>query len=559
MAGATGVDSRAKELIERGDSLFSKKQVLNSLHQEIADHFYPERADFTIQRYLGNEFAANLTTSYPVLVRRELHNLIGGMLRSDEMDWFENTIMREDKLDKAGKEFLQRSSKTQKRAMYDQITNLQRSANQTDGDFVTFGNGVMQLQHNKKANALLYHNRHLRDCAWHEGIEGTLTGFHRKWDPPIKNAIALLKDNPDAKIPGKWGEVRDQYATTAKLRHVIIAAEDYDTGTGPNGKRYRTKWVSVWVDEENKQIVLEEPSVIFQYIVPRWQLVSGSQYGFSPCTVAGLPDARLLQQMTLTILEAGEKAANPPIIATQDVVRSDVNTYSGGITWLDRDYDEKMGEGLRVMAHDYSGMPIGDKLQESIRAQLKEAFYLNKISMPPAIDAKEMTAFEVGQRVQEYVRNALPLFTPMETDYNGQLCRMSFDLLMAHGAFGSIWDMPQSVRGQEPNFTFRSTLHDTVKKQRGPTFAQAKAMIADAMAIDPAAAQTVKLIPSIKWALEGLGYPEELMNSDEDIKKIAAKGAQQQQLAQTMTNLHAGAQTAQQIGAAAQSFKDVQQ
>jgi hypothetical protein len=50
------------------------------------------------------------------------------------------------------------------------------------------------------------------------------------------------------------------------------------------------------------------------YVIPRWQTVSGSQYAYSPATVAALPDARLIQAMTLTFFEAGEKATNPPMV-----------------------------------------------------------------------------------------------------------------------------------------------------------------------------------------------------------------------------------------------------
>ena len=66
------MDSRAKELIAQGDNLFTKKQPLLSLWQEINDNFYPERADYTLTRTLGMSFADNLVTSYPILARREL-------------------------------------------------------------------------------------------------------------------------------------------------------------------------------------------------------------------------------------------------------------------------------------------------------------------------------------------------------------------------------------------------------------------------------------------------------------------------------------------------------
>jgi hypothetical protein len=92
---------------------------------------------------------------------------------------------------------------------------------------------------------------------------------------------------------------------------------------------------------DHKHLIEATPIWGRYYVIPRWQTVSGSQYATRPPPVCALPDARLLQAMTYTLLEAGEKATSPPIIATQNVVRSDVALYAGGITWVDEEYDEK--------------------------------------------------------------------------------------------------------------------------------------------------------------------------------------------------------------------------
>ena len=76
-----------KKLRDIADDLFSKKSSLNSLWQETADHFYPERADFTIKRSMGDDFAAQLMTSYPVRCRRDLGNQFGTMLRPTARPW----------------------------------------------------------------------------------------------------------------------------------------------------------------------------------------------------------------------------------------------------------------------------------------------------------------------------------------------------------------------------------------------------------------------------------------------------------------------------------------
>ena len=76
-----------KKLRDVADDLFAKKAPLNTLHQEIADQFYPERADFTTKRSLGTDFAANLMTSYPVLCRRDLGDQFSSMLRPTAKEW----------------------------------------------------------------------------------------------------------------------------------------------------------------------------------------------------------------------------------------------------------------------------------------------------------------------------------------------------------------------------------------------------------------------------------------------------------------------------------------
>src|SRR3546814_9945607 len=90
MAGRA-FDRDTKDAIEHGDALFTKRQPLLSLWQEIADNFYVERSHFTLSRSLGAEFASHLTTSYPPPAGRELGNAFGSMLRPTEKPWFPPT------------------------------------------------------------------------------------------------------------------------------------------------------------------------------------------------------------------------------------------------------------------------------------------------------------------------------------------------------------------------------------------------------------------------------------------------------------------------------------
>jgi hypothetical protein len=87
--------------------------------------------------------------------------------------------------------------------------------------------------------------------------------------------------------------------------HIVVDADMYD-----DKAQGRPRW-SIYYDCANDHIMRPVPIWGRHYVIPRWQTVSGSQYAYSPATVCALPDARLLQAMTFTLLEAGEKAANP--------------------------------------------------------------------------------------------------------------------------------------------------------------------------------------------------------------------------------------------------------
>jgi hypothetical protein len=306
--------------------------------------------------------------------------------------------------------------------------------------------------------------------------------------------------------------------------------------------------MSIWYDAEHEHILEERPIRGQHYIIPRWQTVSGSQYSYSPATVCALPDARLLQAMTFTLLEAGEKATSPPIIATTDAVRSDVALYAGGITWVDNEYDERLGEALRPLNQDFRGFNFGVQMNQDTRMMLHSAFYLDALRLPER--APEMTAYEVGQRVQEYIRNALPIFEPMEMQYNAAVCNEVFEILMHNGAFGPPSSWPMKLRGSEVDFAFESPLHDAIEEQKGQKFQQAQALIGSAIALDPACGFVPKAEVALRDALLGIGVPAAWINNAEYVQKAKEAQAEQAANQQRLAAIQQASEAAKNLGAA---------
>lgn len=494
---------KIEDMKEMSRKLFMDKASVDTLWQSIAEIFYPERADFTNQRNVGNELADDLLSSYTIIVRRDLGNSLAPMLRDGH--WFDLGV--QDKPTYAGVDWLQNRTNRLLRIMQHRSTGFTRSTKQADHDYVTFGQTVLSVSPNRDMNNLLYQNWHLRNCVWWDGDDGMVDGVIRRWRPSYRVAEQVFGDKLAAQIKQALNKPGNQFRN-ADFRHFFIKSDMYG-----DSRFERFKYVSVWIDVANDHLISEVGSNFRRYIVPRFQTVAGSAYAYSPATVAGLPDGRLLQAMTHTLMEAAERYARPPLVAQAGkVIRGDINLDPDGITYLDQEYDERLGGGLRPLYQDKGGFPIGLEMRDNVVEVLSRAFYLNKLDLP---DKEHMTAYEVQQHMKMYRRENLPLFQPIESDYSGQLCELSFDWAQSMGLLGSEADIPSELRGAEVQFKFESPLSESEQEAKAQMFAQTAEMTARAYELDPEAKLNINVDEALRDAVMGIGAPNKWLSPPE--------------------------------------------
>lgn len=543
--------TRVRDIVQQGDKLFEKRRPILNLWQTMALNFYPMRADFITDRNIGEEFASHLMTGKPVLAHRDLGNSLSSMLRPRGQAWFHARTDDEDiNQDSANKQFLDQISDAMRRLMYDKRAQFVRATKQGDHDFVAFGQTVIEPLPNRDQDGILYRNHHLKDVVWCENAELQIDLLHRDWKLEARQLEKLFPDSVHAKV--KEACEKEPYREF-KCRHIVMPADDYDLGTDKDKKRVnrdKFPFVSIYVDAENETILEEVPRKRLGYVIPRWVTVSGSQYAHSPATVVALPDARMLQQITLTLLEAGQKLVDPPLKATKEAIVGGINTFDGGITWVDAEYDEKMGAALEPL-FDMRGIQPqwGERREEKAEALITEAFFLNTIRTPP-MDGKERTAYEVQKMHEDYVRSALPLFEPMEAEYNGGLCEETFLIGMDFGAFGSFEDMPPDLRGREVKWQFESPLQAANERAKSQAFMESTQLLATAAQIDPTVTVEFNLHKAFREALGGIAPADWIPTEEES----AAALEQQQQIQQARMAAEAvatGADVATRVGEAA--------
>lgn len=546
---------RCKDICDQGERLFSKRTGLVSRWQDIAEQFYVERADFTSSFTLGEDFAAHLMSGFPAMCRRDLANQVGAMLRPRGQPWFSPITPNEGvNKDQSAKRWLDFAGEVMRVAFYDTKSGFVRATREGDHDFATFGQCVIQVEFNQALDGLMFRDWHLRDVAWCENASLEIDRIHRKQKLAARDIARLFKGKGDIH-PSVTEALEKEPFKEFNIQHCIVPADDYDLSKAKNNRGL--PFVSIYVDMDNQTILEEVPTKRTGYVIPRWQTVSGSPYAHSPATVIAIPDARMLQRMTLTLLEAGEKIVDPPMIAVGEMVQGGVNTYAGGVTYVDAEYDERTGEILRPMTTDAKGLQWGVDRETRIQEMINRAFYLNQIHLPDV--SGEMTAYETQKRVEEYIRNALPLFEPMEVEYNGGLCEMAFGMLLELGAFGNLRDdMPQILQGQDIRFSFESPLQAAQSRANSQAFLQSAQILATAAQLDPNVVHVFDADQATRDAIEGTGAPANWLIPKEQADATKQQAAQEQadkaEAESMMAEVGMGADVAARAGDAMQSI-----
>jgi hypothetical protein len=542
------MEARAKELVSIGDSLFSKKLQWDSLNQEIAENMFPMRADFTRSFTLGEDFSEDLMESYPVQARETLGNMPSAMLRQG--DWFEvKTGFEEIDEDPANARWLEGATKRFRRLVYDRRANLVKATTEADHDYVSFGNPVISVEESPNRDHFLFRSWHPKECAWMENLVGKVDHLQRNMPTTARNIMArkawAAKAHQDIKNAAEKEPTKE-----FKIRHIILPAEEM---YGDDRKMMRQfkgmPFVSLYIDCEHCIVLGEGPLPVFNYIVPRWRTISGFQYGFSPAAINSLPDARMIQSLARIILEQGEKAVDPPIVAKGEIFRDAVNLYAGGMTYADLEADEKLQDVMQAM--EGGNIAVGLEMKQDVRNLIAEAFLLNKLMLP---SAREMTAFETNARLEEFRRAALPFFGPIESEYHLPLLDAAFTMGVRNRAF-DFQEMPKALLDADVTFTFDSPLNTAEGRKNVVAFQESVQLLAGAAQFDNTIPTTMDFKQMTKDAVKGTGAPADWFKDEEAQQDEEESAKTADGLAQAAMALREGAGVATDVATATQAMQ----
>jgi len=465
------------DILQRFKTLAGERREWESHWQELAEVMLPRRVGFTGEPRPGAKRTDKIFDGTPMLARRGLAAAIDGLLKPKTARWFrvraeDEALDRDDEV----RAWLDHVEDRLFAAIYNPRARFVQRSGEVDDDLVTFGTGVLYIGESRALDRLAFRSAHLRDAFICENADGEVDTLFLRMRLSARQAVQRFgEDRVGAKTREAIAKGEPDRPVT--FLQAVMPRADRDPR---RADAVNLPFASVVIDVESEHKVGGSGFHEFPFAVPRWDTATGETYGRSPGMIA-LPDANTLQQMGKTILVAGHKAVDPPLVQVNDAVIGTARTFPGGVSYIDAQAIRDLG-GTRPIAPLETGgnIPLGREMQNDTRRQIEAAFFRNVFNLP--VDGPQMTATEILERKDEFLRTVGPVIGRLEADYIGVVPRRCFKILARARVFR---DPPPLLRGCPLRFDVASAVAQARRQIEAAGAARAMELLAPFLSANP--------------------------------------------------------------------------
>ncbi len=495
-----------KKILKRRDMLMERRGQFMNHWEDLSQVMLTRREGFTSTTVDGDIRNEDIYDGTPMQGARSLANTTGAMIRP-EGEVFVKVGTQDSKVQENEEAAIWLADTTERldAAIRNPKARFRQSTGEVDIDLVVFGTGILFAGLSQTRENLLFKSIHLKDGVPFFNDEGQAVGMFLNVDMMIWQAAQKFgaeRLHPKTQELIRQGKIDNKIC----IVHAVVPREQQRFGSPKLAVNF--PWADMWIELEHNHLVKSGGFEEFPFVVPRWNTSSGEDYGRSPGMIA-LPDSNTLQAMGETILVAGQRAADPPLMVPEDGAFNEINTFPGGISYYSADSAAALnGRNPFFPLITGANLPITRDMQSDTRTQVMNAFFKNILNLP--VGGPEMTATEIIQRKDEFIREVGPVFGIFETDYNQPMAERAFNTMLRNGGFLPV---PEILAGQEIKFNFELPV-TKVRKQVIAAAARQWALEQMEFAqTDPSHAHIVNKEALARFSHEALGLPIEIITS----------------------------------------------
>ena len=316
-------------------------------------------------------------------------------------------------------------------------------------------------------------------------------------------------------------DAEKQQGKEFEVIHAVFPRANRDTG---KLTQTNMKFASIWVIKELKYVIRESGFMEFPYPTPRWTKVSGETYGRSPGMVC-LPDIRMLNAMSKTLIKAAEKAVDPPLLVPDDGFMLPIKTAPASLIYHETGLQDELKP---LISGGDPGLSL--ELMEQRREQIRRTFFTDWLIRQRK--KERQTTVEIMDERNEMLQQLAPMLGRLQTEFMGPTIRRSIRLL---DRAGRLVPPPPELEGAKIDIIYTSPAAKAQMSGKATVMQAYVQDIASLAQIDPTALDGIDFDAMAKELGKLRDVSQTIMRSDEQIMQLREQRQMKEQQQELLT------------------------
>lgn len=512
--------------IKQQANLEEKRSQFTAWWQQIALRVMPSAATFLSEDAEGTKRMERLFTGKPQTNNMRFAAVLDDLLTPRTQIWA-GLKPQDDDLseDQAVKEYLERLNSLLFSLRYRPAANFASQKSQGYASVGAFGNSCLFIDEDF-GKGPRYKSIFLKEVVWAENHAGLIDTIYRKYSMTAHQAMQ------SAKLYG-WKDMPEKIRTAADKEP--FTSFDFLHVVKPNEERSASRkdfkgmpMSSFYMAYEGKTLLQESGYRAWPFAIGRYDLAPNETYARSPA-MACWGAILTLNEEKKTVLRAGQKEVDPPLLLTDDGALSPFDLRpaalnSGALS----DQGVALVQPLKVGAN----IPLGLELMQLENQEIEDSFLVTIFQI--LTENPQMTATQVLEIAQQKAVLLAPVMGRQHAEDLGPLITREIDIVSHMPAYSWILEeMPDQLREQGGLFEieYRSPLARAMRAQDGVAIMRTFEAMPAAQALDPHAVMVLDVPASVRELAEINGVPAKLVRDEKTYEAMVAAAQQQQTLA----------------------------
>lgn len=484
--------------------------------EEIAERVLPRSAEFTGEQEAGTKRTSKLYDATAALALERFSSAVESLLTPRGAIWHTlratNPLVDQD---------------DNVRLWFDQIESLlfnfryspkSNFASQMHECYMSlgaFGTAALFVDE-RDVRGMTYRAVHLSDIFISEDENGMIDTVFRRCEMTARQALRMFRDGDLSSDLQKLANERPD--ERVKLLHAVMPRTDRDP---TRRDRRNLPFASGYFEIKTRNLIEEGGFENLPYIMSRYVTGPRETYGRSPAMTI-LPDIRMINEMSRTVIRAGQKVVDPPLLIADDGVIFPVNTTPGGTTFARLD-----GRTQPPVQPLYTGarVDIGFEMMEQRRRVINDAFLVTLFQI--LVETPTMTATEVLQRAQEKGALLAPTVGRQQSETLGPLIERELNILDEQGVLPPPPPIMIEAQG-EYEIEYVSPLSRAMKAEEGVGILRTMEMVQPIAAVDPSVMDNFDFDEITRILADTNGAPRKILRGQDDIENMRTQRNQAQ-------------------------------